>query len=50
MGQTLRNICDGAPPHIISNIADSVISYITKYFNEFSDKQEDFNWLEWFKQ
>jgi uncharacterized protein YodC (DUF2158 family) len=46
MVQTLRNICEGAPPYIVSNISNSVISYITKYFNEFSEKQEDFEWLE----
>jgi hypothetical protein len=40
MTQTLKKLCEDAPPLIVTNIAGSVINYMKKYFNEFNHRQD----------
>jgi hypothetical protein len=40
MRKTLNKLCENAPPLIVTNIADSVISFMKKYFHEFSQHQD----------
>ena len=41
MNLTLAKLCDNAPPMIVTNIANSCIGFMTKYFEEYSNKQEE---------